>query len=520
MFTKRNLWTLLAFIIISILLTTGVMAATENGDLIPLQILTVNDFHGALLENGKNPGAARLAQFLKEIKSKDPDGTLIISAGDMFQGTPESNLLYGRTVVDVLNNSGFDATTLGNHEFDWGIDVLKQRIAQSNFSYLCANLLDKKTGKIVDFVKPYIVLERRGLNIAIIGIATPETAFKTNPRLVSGYLFDKPAKILNAFVPELKRKGIDVVVVVSHLDSWMDENGNISGDAADIGYNVNGIDAIISGHSHQTVYGKVNGVPIVQANCNGRAIGRIELVYDRMTKRLSSSYAGVMALTFDLAADSHTQSILNQTQKEIEPIKNKVIGYTKHILSHDRNELTETLLGQWVTDAMRKSVGADIAFQNSGGLRTGIPAGKITMGKLYEVMPFDNTLFTVELTGKQILEVLDYGIMNDKIGMVQYSGIKVTYDAAKPKIERIVSVTMVNGTPLGLDKTYKVVTNDFLAAGGDGFAMFMKGRNLKDSSITLRTILMNATRKQKVIDFLGDNRWNVVADKERKKGAA
>lgn len=520
MFTKRNLWTLLAFVMISILLTTGGAAAAENGDLIPLQILTVNDFHGALIESDKNPGAAKLVQFLKEIKAKDPEGTLIIGAGDMFQGTPESNLLYGKTVVDVMNYSGFDAATLGNHEFDWGIDVLKHRIAQSNFAYLCANLLDKKSGKPVDFVKPYMVLERQGLNIAIIGIATPETAFKTNPRAVSGYLFDEPAKILNALVPEIKRKGIDVVVVVSHLDSWMDENGNIRGDAAAIGYNVSGIDAIISGHSHQAVYGKVNGVPIVQAKCNGRAVGKIELVYDRMTKRLSSSSAGVVALPFDLAADSHTQSMLSQTQKEIEPIKNSVVGYTKHALIHDRNELTETLLGQWVTDAMRKTVGADIAFQNSGGLRTGIPAGKITMGKLYEVMPFDNTIFTVEMTGKQVLEVLDYGIMNEKIGMVQYSGINVTYDAAKPKIERIVSVTIVNGTPLCLEKTYKVVTNDFLAAGGDGFTMFMRGRNLNDTSIPLRTILMNVIRKQNVIDFLGDHRWDVVTNKDWKKGAA
>ena len=520
MFAKRNVWAVLVLVTISVLLVTGVASAAETEDLIPLQIITINDFHGALIENGKNPGAAKLAQYIQEIKTKDPGGTLILSAGDMFQGTPESNLLYGQNVVNIMNYVGLDAATLGNHEFDWGVDILKQRIAQSNFAYLCANLFDKNTGKPVDFITPCITVEKNGLHIAIIGIATPETAYKTNPRVVSGYLFDDPVRVMRALVPVLKQKDIDVVVVLSHLDSWMDKDGNISGDAAALAANVSGIDAIVSGHSHQAVYGKVNGVPIVQASYNGRAIGKIDLVYDRMTKRLRSSAVEVIALPTDLAADSHIQSMLNQTQMDLEHIKNSVIGHTKHALSHDRNEMTETLLGQWVTDAMRKAVDADIAFQNSGGLRTGIPAGIITMGKLYEVMPFDNTLFLAEMTGRQVMEVLDYGLLNDKIGMVQYSGLHVTYDFTKPVKERIVTVTMANGKPLRLEKTYKVVTNDFLAAGGDGFTMFLQGRHLKDTYIPVRTIMVNAIRKQTVINFAGDTRWKSVTGTKQKKDAA
>lgn len=516
----RKLRTVIALVIVSVLFMTGVAVASENVDLIPVQILTLNDFHGALIENDKNPGAAKLAQYINEIKANDPEGTLILSAGDMFQGTPESNLLYGQTVVNVMNYLDLNATTLGNHEFDWGVDVLKQRIAQSKFVYLCANLLDKRTDKPADFITPYKIFERRGLNIAVIGIATPETAYKTNPRVVSGYSFDDPSRVMSILVPELKQKGIDVIVVVSHLDSWMDKDGKISGDAAVLASNVSGIDAIVSGHSHQAVYGKVNEVPIVQANSNGRALGKIDLVYDRMAKRLISSSVEVLTLPSDIAADSQIQSMLNQTQKDLESIKNNVVGHTKHALSHDRNDLTETLLGQWVTDVMRKVADADIAFQNSGGLRVSIPAGEITMGKLYEVMPFDNTLFIVEMTGRQVMDVLEYGIMNDKIGMVQYSGIRVTYDSTKPMKERIVSVTMTNGTPLRLEKTYKIVTNDFLAAGGDGFAMFMKGQNLNDTYLPIRTILVDAIRKQTVINFSGDIRFDPVMGTEQKKDAA
>lgn len=522
---KRRSWILLAVFLLSMLLTAGQAMAAEsntNSDIVQLEILTVNDFHGALAENGKNPGAAKLAEYLLEARAQNPDGVLLLSAGDMFQGTPDSNLLYGKTVVDIMNYAKFDAMTLGNHEFDWGIDVLKQRIAQANFPYVCANVIDKRTGKPVDFAKPYVLLQRNGVKIGVIGIATPETAYKTNPRVVSGYIFADPVKVVNTLVPEIKRQGADVIVVLSHLASWMEGNDAIDGDAAMLALQAGGIDAIVSGHSHKMVYGKVNGIPIVQAYYNGRAVGKIELTYNRSSHQVESSAVSVTTLPYDgLTADNQVQLMLEKAQAEIAPVKNVKVGQTARALSHDRNEPDETLLGQWVTDVMRQTAGADIAFQNGGGLRTGLPQGTITMGNLYEVMPFDNTLYTVELTGQQVMEVLEYGIMNKKIGMVQYSGVKVSYNADGPQDGRIVAVTLPDGTPLSPEKTYKVVTNDFMAAGGDGFTVFKEGKNLHDTCILVRDVLANAIRKQKVVDFAGDDRWSAEpAAKERQREAA
>jgi 2',3'-cyclic-nucleotide 2'-phosphodiesterase/3'-nucleotidase len=504
----------------AMLLTVGQAAAAEinsDNDIVHLQILTINDFHGSLAENGKNPGAAKLAEYLIEAKAQNPS-VLLVSAGDMFQGSPDSNLLYGKTVVDVMNYVKFDVMTLGNHEFDWGIDILKQRIAQSKFPYVCANVIDRITGKPVDFVKPYILLERNGVKIGVIGIATPETAYKTNPKVVSGFIFEDPAKVVNALVPEIKQQGAAVIVVLTHLASWMDGNGNISGDAADFALQTSGIDAVVSGHSHQTVYGKVNGVPVVQAYYNGRAVGKIELLFNKSSHKVEDYSVGVTTLPYPgLKANSGVQAMLDQAQTGIAAVKNIVVGHTVHGLSHDRNELTETLLGQWVTDTMRQAVGADIAFQNSGGLRTGIPAGIVSMGNLYEVMPFDNTLITVDMTGKQVMSVLEYGLMNNKIGMVQYSGIRVSYEATGPQGGHISAVTMSDGTPLGLEKNYKVVTNDFMAAGGDGFTVFQEGKNLHDTAIPVRDILSDSIRTQKVIDFVGDDRWDVTPTAEQRQ---
>lgn len=493
------------------LLLGGRVAVLHQGaknDIIRLQILTVNDFHGALLENGKNPGAAKLAEYLKETKAKAPEATLILSAGDMFEGTVDSNLLYGKTVVDIMNEVPFDAMTLGNHEFDWGIDRLKERIGQANFPYVCANITEKSTGKRVDYVKPYVVLERCGVKIAIIGIATPETAYKTSPKVVSGYTFEDPTTVVNALVPELKSRGADVILVLTHLPSWMDENGNITGEAATLATEAHGVDAIISGHSHRTVWGKVNGVPVVQAYYNGQAVGNIELSFNKTSHQVVESTVSVTTLPYSgLVPDPAVQGLIEQEQKDIIPIKNVVVGQTATMLSHDREKLDETPLGQWVTDTMRQRVGADIAFHNSGGLRTSLSQGAITMGNLYEVMPFDDTLVTVELTGVQIRKVLDYGVMNHKIGMLQYSGLKIRYAFTDPQSGQITGITMIDGTPIDPNKYYKIVTNDFMAEGGDGFIMFKEGRNFYDTEIPERDVLADALRNQKIINFSGDDRW-------------
>lgn len=138
-----------------------------------------------------------------------------------------------------------------------------------------------------------------------------------------------------------------------------------------------------------------------------------------------------------------------------------IIGNTITALNHDRYAFEQTILGQWMTDVIRQSTNVDVAFQNTGGIREAIPAGVITMGSLYKVCPFDNTVYTVELTGKQIMDILDYGLMNEKVGTVQYSGLNVLYNKGVDRNKRIVKVTLLNGELLQNDKLYKVATNDF-----------------------------------------------------------
>jgi 2',3'-cyclic-nucleotide 2'-phosphodiesterase/3'-nucleotidase len=494
------------FIIIALLVgSTVALAAEADGRYVTVDVLAVNDFHGALTPGRGTPGASALAGFLKAEMAKNQTGTLLLSAGDMLQGSIESNLLRGKPVIEMMNTIGFTAMAFGNHEFDWGIDVLKERINQAKFPLLASNVFAKNSGEPADFTKPYIIIKIDGIKIGIIGVITPETTVTTNPAVVAGLRFADPLAVLPETVASLRRQGADVIIVVGHIASYIDKAGNVSGDAARVAEAVPGIDAIVSGHSHQAVAGKVKGVPIVQAAYNGKAVGRIQLIFDRDLGRVTNSTVLVADLS-EVSSPHNLQveKIVNQARAQIAPLKDVSIGYAVKPLPHNRYELSP--LGQWTTDVMRKAVKADIAVQNGGGLRTGISAGVVTVGTLYEVLPFDNNIYLLQMTGSQIKAVLEYGIDNKTFGMVQFSGLKVEYDGGRPEGQRIVSVYLSDGTELDYTKIYSVATNDFLVAGGDGFNMFKEAVRAEDTYILLRDALAEALRKAGRLEYEADDR--------------
>ena len=503
--TEKRIVKLLVVTMLVVCCWSPAALAAEPPNLVAIDVFTTNDVHGALVESGKNPGMAKFATFYFQQRNRNPYGSILVSAGDMFQGSPDSNLLYGKTMVEVLNVLEMDAMTLGNHEFDWGLEKLAARVAESKFPYVSANVFERDGKGRLSFVKPFVMLDRLGIKIAVIGIVTPETAFSTGPKIVEPFEFRDPATVVREYLPQLRKQGADLVIVLSHLAAEQNPlTGQVTGDAADLAVKVAGIDAVVSGHSHKLVAGKVNGIPVVQANYNARALGKISLVYSRRDKQvLLSSVSSLETPLADIKADPGIQAIIDKSQAEVGPVKNVVLGRTVLDLSHDRYELS--VLGQWSSDVFRQATGAEIAFQNGGGLRTSIPAGTVTMGNLYEVMPFDNTLVTMELTGEQVLQVLNHGI-NGKAGTVQFSGLNVTIDSNRTYGSQLVRVLLPDGRPLDPSAYYKVVTNDFMAAGGDEFVMLKAGRNRQDTFIPLRDAVAAAVKKAGVIQFRKDDR--------------
>ncbi|WP_273334430.1 bifunctional metallophosphatase/5'-nucleotidase [Dictyoglomus turgidum] len=475
---------------------------------IEIKILHINDFHGRLQpyivksisETIPVGGGAYLSYLINEERSKNPDGTILLSAGDMFQGTPISNIFKGEPVIKMMNYLKFDAMTIGNHEFDWGQELLQTWIKNSNFPYLASNII--KNGDYLPNVKPYVILERKGLKIAIIGLTTPETAYIVKPDYVKDLTFLEPEKVLPNLIKEVKEKGAQLIVVLSHLGYDADKK---------LAENVQGIDVIVGGHSHTVVTKPtiVRGTIIVQAGYNGIYLGVLDLKIQPETGIiLDFTRENELKTVFAAPENKYDTEVANLIETYNSQLKeefSKVVGETLVDLVRNYNE--ESNVGNAICDAMLEASKAQIAFQNSGGIRIDIPKGKITMEQVYSLLPFDNVLVEMDLTGKDILDLLEQSATLEK-GILQVAGIKVKYDMKRPIGSRVIEV-FVNEEPLNPNKVYRVVTNDFLAAGGDKFIAFTRGKNIIYGDM-LRDVFVEYLKKHSPISPKVEGRSIVI----------
>ena len=459
-----------------------------------IDIITINDLHGALMEDvkGKNVGMAKLGAYIKAYKMQKPD-TIFVSGGDNYTGSAISNLTNGAPVNEIYKYLGLDASAVGNHEFDWGDNHFETWSREGGFDFLACNIYDKSTNKPVSWAKPYKVIQKNGVKVGLIGLTTLETLIKTKAENVAKLDFKDPAQAGTEWATKLKEGSlpegkVDVVVAVTHMGSKMDANKNITGEIVELCNKVKNVDAVVSAHSHELVYGKVNNIPVVQATYSGRCVGKLAMSFDANNKLVTivPTVDEVYKTKDKITEDAEIKSILDKYTKKLGPILSEVIGKTDVNLDHDRYAIAGTsMLGQFITSAMNKITGSKIAFMNGGGLRYPIPVGDITMGKLYDVMPFDNNLVTLELKGSDVKKVIENGIDNKDVGWLQVSGVKAYYDINKPFKSRIVDVYFDDGTKVMNDTYYKVSTIDFMVGGGDGYD-FSGAKNVVDSGEPVR----------------------------------
>ncbi|MDX8363795.1 5'-nucleotidase C-terminal domain-containing protein [Cytobacillus sp. IB215665] len=448
-----------------------------------VDILSTNDIHGNIEfdEAKQRGGMAVVGGIVDAFRSVNADGTVVLDGGDIMQGTLISNSFEGASTIDTLNSIEYDAAAIGNHEFDWGVDVLKERIAQAELPIMGANVFDEATNTRVDWAEPYVILEKGDYKIGVIGFATPETKSTTLSTHVEGLTFPTPASIAEELAKELKDQGVDLIFVTSHLPGWAEEETNeIVGELADLAdASAGSLDAIVGGHSHKRVAGIVNGIPVIEAEKYTRAIGHIKLFVDRDSKEVVSQEVGLLETNINLTAlDADTDSIVKDYQTKVKEVENEVVGSTNGELTRDYSEVDfgVSQLGNMITDAMREKAGTQIAFQNSGGIRENIDAGEINYGEVFKVLPFDNYNVTADMTAQQLKVILEGP--EDRLLQIQFSGVKVIFDDAREIGDRIIDITLTDGTPVYTngefaEGTFSVVTNNFLSTGeGDGYTAF------------------------------------------------
>ncbi|MEJ5330305.1 MAG: bifunctional UDP-sugar hydrolase/5'-nucleotidase [Desulfobaccales bacterium] len=464
----RTLRTLIAILIL-LVLGVAPLAAGDG----TLRLLHVNDFHGfaephrPLGSLELQGGAAYLAGAVKRLRAARP--SLLLAAGDMIQGDNWANLFQGASVIELMNAMGFDAMVVGNHEFDFGVEVLKERIRQAVFPILGANVQG------LPGLKPYIVKKVGGVRVAVLGVVTPDTPHATHPRNVTGLTFADPVATVREYLPRLRQEA-DLVVVLSHLGYAEDRK---------LAQAVPGIDVIVGGHSHTRLERpeKVNGTWLVQAYEHGNFLGVLDLTVRR--GRVTAVRGRLMPIGPGLGpADPKILALVKKYQQRVDDLLNVVVGEAAVDLDAERARLQETALGNLVADIMRERTGADAALLNGGTLRASIPKGPVTRKQIYTALPFDNYLVAFRLTGAQVRQALEHGVagLPEREGRFpQVSGLRFAYRATAPPGSRVVEVE-VGGQPLEPAKVYVLATHDFLAAGGDGYTVF--GEVLKEAGLS------------------------------------
>ena len=433
-----------------------------------LRIIGTNDFHGALEPRAdsrgvRRGGAAYLATAIRRARAEcvaPACVSLLVDGGDEFQGTPASNLAFGRPVVRVFNQLGFAAAALGNHEFDWGRDTLRARMRGVRYAFLGANVR-YADGRDVPWVRDDTLIVRGPLRIGVIGLASVLTARTTATRNVVGLQFLDPAPIVDSLARRLRARGAHYVIVLAHDGAFCDRGGAATcrGEIIQFARSLHEpIDAIVSGHTHTLVNTTIAGTPVVQAFSSGTAIDVIDLGPDTTTHEVRN------VLTDSLPPDPVVARLVRDAVARVAPIANRPIATIAETLEPRGPQYP---LGNLRADAMREAGQGDVALMNNGGIRTALRAGTATYGSLFEIQPFANLLYRITVTGATLRAYLERLVARSD-PRVHVSGLTITYDSTAAPGARLRTVTLDGGAPLDTAAQYRVVLNDFMALGGEG----------------------------------------------------
>ncbi len=478
---KRIIW--ITFAICWAIFSQGVSAWAQPSE-VSLRIIGMNDFHGALVETDTYAGAAKLSSVVTSLRDEADGAVLVLAAGDMMQGTMESNIERGQTVICMMNHIGIDAMTVGNHEFDWGLDVLFARVGEMDFPCLGANVIERDSDTVLSCLQPYTLIRKGGITIGVIGVVTQDTITSVNPKNITTLRIENPIRIASDTIRVVREAGADIVVLLAHMACYQEKNGTLTGEAVRLA-ELDGADVIVSGHSHTQIVGNIGDTIIVQAGDKGRYLDVIDLIYSTEQKKIISWQARLDAIDGkQVLADGEVADLVKEATRHTDTIKQTEVGRLPAILVHNRRAVS--LLGSWVADGIRMVADTDIALQNGGGIRVSSLGTRVTEGNLYEMLPFDNTIYTAELTGREVKSVLEQGLFDETHSILQYAGLTVVCDADRPYGSRIVAICLADGRALQGDGVYTVAYNDFMAAGGDGYLHLSTASKLCNTGISLR----------------------------------
>lgn len=482
-------------IVLLCLLMVAVTVMAQEEETFELTILHTNDTHSNHRPINGNGGAAIQAAVVKQVREQ-VDNVLLVDAGDRFTGTLFHTQYLGQDQVQVMNLMGYDAMTLGNHEFDNGDQVLADFVSGLNFPVVTANLEIAEGSPAVGMVEPYTVIEVGGQQIGIIGLVTADTTFSSSPSENMSFS-DDYAGVVNQYAAELAEQGINKIIVLSHSGIVVEQEFMAE---------LEGVDVVVGGHSH-TLLGNqyeapfeyplagasATGEPIVYVQAGERTqyLGRLNLEFDA-AGTITNVGGDVIFLSQYITPDQEMADLIEELGGPVDELANQPLNAAADVLMvGDRRvcRVEECNLGNLIADAMREKTGAQIAIMNGGGIRASVEPGDLTLGDVLLVHPFANLLSTFEATGADVVAALENGVsgiqLNDAGQVVrdgapgrfpQVSGLRYTIDPTQEAGSRVSNVEVMNEdgsySPIDLEATYSMATLNFIRQGGDNYTMF------------------------------------------------
>jgi 2',3'-cyclic-nucleotide 2'-phosphodiesterase / 3'-nucleotidase / 5'-nucleotidase len=449
------------------LVTAQVWAQESNSH---LRVLATHDLHGALQPvvypwSQERPigGAQALNWTMRKLTADCACATIHVDGGDLMQGTLESNLMNGAATVAFFNYLGLDAAAVGNHELDWGVDTLLQRQQEAGYAWLAANVFELASGERPAWARPYQMLSESGLRIAVIGYATIDTPATLRPSVTAPYEFRSGYAALAPVLDEVWSQSPDFVIIAAHAGGECRDDV-CEGELVELAGAIPAgrVHMIAGGHDHSAGQGLVNGIPIVRAGANGAGVAVVDLY--KSADAVTFTTENVIVYADVIEEDTQLAALLAPFESSASERAAREITTLADTLTSGRDG--DRRLGELIADALRAATNADVGMQNSGGVRANLLAGPVTYGDLFRVLPFDNKLVTLTMTGSQLR-----ALVMQAAPSYYYSNLHIVFDPALELSRQIRGVTFADGSPLIPDAQYTLATVDFLADGGDGLAL-------------------------------------------------
>jgi 5'-nucleotidase / UDP-sugar diphosphatase len=427
-----------------------------------LTILQINDVYETLPVNGAG-GLARVATLKRTLAAAGSTPVVVLS-GDFLSSSVASSIFKGAQMIEAFNAMGLDFATLGNHEFDFGKDVLVERMAASRFQYVVANVLDDQTGQPVGGAARYIVRTFNGLKVAFFGLCLTDEEISQDRR--RGLRFLDPIETAGGVLEALRAERVDAVVAVTHLSYAQDR---------ELARRFPQIAVITGGHEHYPITSFVGDTLISKAGSDAKWVARIDLRRDGGGLERHFSLVPIDA---SLKDDPQTAEVVARYEAKLSTELEVVVGSTAVPLDADSRHIrtTETNLGNLVADAIRADAGAEVAIINSGSIRGDrvYSAGPLTRRTIIAMQPFGNVVCKLDVPGQVIVDALNHGVSKLPASAGQFpqvSGLTMKVDMSAPAGNRVRGV-VIGGRPLDVKKIYSLSIPDYLLNGGDGYAMF------------------------------------------------